>query len=168
MAICEEYRRLLDEAVSKKKHIKQFFNSLKKEPPQRITRLFHELHEEVFSETDCLECANCCSTISPLITDKDVQKMAKELRTKPSDFTAVYLMVDDEHDFVFKSTPCPFLNQSDNKCSIYHSRPKACREYPHTHHPDMRKVLNITCKNSFICPAVYLIVKKLEKMLSLV
>jgi Fe-S-cluster containining protein len=162
MAVCKEYNQLLEKAVSKKTHIRNFFNVVKREDARRITRLFHQLHEEVFREIDCLKCANCCSSISPLITDKDVQKMAKALQKKPSEFTSTYLKVDDENDYVFKSTPCPFLDNKDNTCRIYDSRPKACREYPHTDHPDMRQILNITYNNSFICPAVYLIIKKIQ------
>ena len=167
MAVCKEYNQLLQKAVSKKTHTRQFFNAVRREDPMYITRLFQQLHEEVFREIDCLKCANCCNTISPVITDRDVQKMARALKIKPSEVASTYLMIDDENDYVFKSTPCPFLDNIDNTCRIYESRPKACREYPHTNHPDMRKVLNITYKNTFICPAVYLIINEMEKYLNI-
>ena len=67
---------------------KKFLLSLKKKDPRRIDDLFHELHEEVFEEVDCLECANCCKTTSPIFYDTDIERLAKELRIKAVDFVA--------------------------------------------------------------------------------
>ncbi|MDP4953161.1 MAG: YkgJ family cysteine cluster protein, partial [Flavobacteriales bacterium] len=63
---------------------------------------------------------------------------------------------------VLHTAPCPFLGE-DNKCSVYDSRPKACREYPHTDRKNMHQILNLTMKNTLVCPAVNLIVKKIQE-----
>ncbi|MGL5620544.1 MAG: YkgJ family cysteine cluster protein, partial [Tannerellaceae bacterium] len=63
---------------------------------------------------------------------------------------------------VFKSMPCPFL-MSDNYCSIYSDRPKACREYPHTDRKKFIQIANLTIKNSYTCPGVYEILERLKK-----
>jgi len=65
--------------------------------------------------------------------------------------------MDEEEDYVLKSSPCSFL-EKDNSCSIYDVRPLACREYPHTDRKNMFQVLEITAENSLICPAVARIV----------
>ncbi len=91
-----------------------------------------ELHEAEFKKTDCLECANCCKTTSPLFTDKDVKRIAKYFRMKEYKFIETYLHTDEDNEFVLKSAPCTFLD-ADNSCSIYDVRPKACQEYPNTH-----------------------------------
>ena len=39
--------------------------------------------------------------------------------------------LDEEGDFVVRSTPCPFLG-SDNLCSIYDVRPSDCARFPYT------------------------------------
>jgi uncharacterized protein len=122
----------------------------------------HDLHEAVFDEVDCLDCANCCRTLGPRITDADVQRIAASLRIRPSAFVQNYLVVDEDGDNVFKSMPCPFLG-SDNYCSIYEVRPKACREYPHTDRPRVYQVLPLMLKNSSICPAVFEILERLSK-----
>lgn len=123
----------------------------------------HQLHEKVTKNTDCLKCANCCRSLGPRITDKDVDRMAKALRLKSNDLIAKYLKVDEDGDTVFQSMPCPFLG-SDNYCSIYESRPKACREYPHTDRKRFFQIFNLSIKNAETCPIVYevleLIVKK--------
>ena len=68
-----------------------------------------DLHEETFEEVDCLECANCCKTTSPIVTDRDVERIAKYLRIKAFDFEQKYLRMDEDNDRVFTSAPCPFL-----------------------------------------------------------
>ena len=60
----------------------QFFKRLKRIKPKVLDKLIHPAHEEVFECTDCLKCANCCSTTSPLFTDKDIARIAKHLRIK--------------------------------------------------------------------------------------
>ena len=164
MAVCEEYQSIINEALSKKNQLKKFFQKLQRHKDSKnINYLFHKYHEEVFEIIDCLKCANCCSTISPVITDHDIHRIAKIKKMKPSDLTQRYLKIDQDQDYVYQSLPCPFLNLKNHYCKIYVSRPKACREYPHTDHPKVTGILNITFKNCFVCPAVYLVVKKIEK-----
>jgi len=141
---------------------RQLLTKLSKRNSRNLDRTIHTLHDEVFSETNCLACANCCKTLGPGITDTDIRRMARALRIKPSQLTADYLNIDEDGDYVFKSMPCPFLD-NDNYCIIYNDRPVACREYPHTDRPRMYQVLNITLKNITVCPAVYEIVEKLRQ-----
>jgi len=135
---------------------------LKKRPSSEVDDIFHQLHDEVFDDINCLECANCCSTISPIITDRDIDKIAKSLRIKPSEVVAKYLRIDEDNDYVYRQHPCPFLG-SDNYCSIYNDRPKACREYPHTDRRKMQQIFDLTIKNSKVCPAVYLVLEKIKE-----
>ncbi len=123
-----------------------------------------ELHEEEFSRTDCLQCANCCKTTGPLFTQKDIGRISKDFRMKPGDFVDTYLRLDEENDYVLQQVPCPFLGD-DNYCGIYDQRPKACREYPHTDRKDFHKISSITIKNTSICPAAYNIVEEMKKRL---
>lgn len=148
-------------ADNRKQQNKVFLKKLKKRPPKNLDDQIHQLHEEVFEEVDCLECANCCKTTSPIFLPKDIDRLAKHFRQKPKDFIADYLHVDEEGDYVLNSSPCPFLG-ADNYCSVYESRPRACREYPHTNRKKMYQLLDLTYKNTLVCPAVLEIVKRLE------
>lgn len=130
--------------------------------PRRLDERIHALHEEAFEEIDCLDCANCCRTLGPRITDADVQRLAAHLRLRPSAFTERYLRLDEDGDYVFLSMPCPFLGD-DNYCSVYDVRPRACREYPHTDRRRMHQVLGLALKNSAVCPAVFRILEELRK-----
>ena len=120
------------------------------------------LHDKVSACTDCLKCANCCRSLGPRITDKDIERMAKALRMKAADVIKNYLRVDEDGDTVFQSMPCPFLGD-DNYCSIYESRPKACREYPHTDRRKMQQILKLTLQNCEVCPVVFGIVSEIRK-----
>ena len=76
-----------------------------------------------------------------------------------------FLHIDEDNDYVLKSVPCTFLD-ADNQCSIYHVRPKACREYPHTNRIKQHQLLKLTEKNVSICPAVFQITEQLKKQLT--
>ena len=153
-----------EQVALKYKENQQFFKRLKKVKTKVLDKLIHPFHNEVFECTDCLKCANCCKTTGPLFTDKDVSRITKHLRIKPSEFTEKYLRIDEDRGYVLQSVPCIFLGE-DNYCSIYDVCPKACREFPHTDRIKQSQLLNLTEKNVEVCPAVYNILEKLKKRL---
>jgi Fe-S-cluster containining protein len=141
---------------------KKFLLGLKKRNPREVDDWFHSAHEEVFNTLDCLACANCCKTTSPIFYSTDIERVAKSLRMKPSEFIEKYLRVDEDKDYVLKSSPCPFL-ADDNYCSVYENRPRACREYPHTNRKKMVQIMELTHKNTLVCPAALEIVERIKK-----
>jgi len=140
---------------------KKFLQRLKTKDPRKVDDIFHTQHEEVFREVDCLTCANCCKTTSPIFYPTDIEKASKALRIKPGDFIEKYLRIDEDRDYVLKGAPCVFLDR-ENYCSIYESRPKACREYPHTDRKKMVQIMDLTFKNTLVCPAVLEMVERLK------
>ncbi|MFY0608011.1 MAG: YkgJ family cysteine cluster protein [Cyclobacteriaceae bacterium] len=156
-----KYQDHLDQARDNLKTNKTFIKRLKKNKPKDLDDQFHALDDEVFQEIDCLECANCCNTTSPIFQQGDIERLAKTLKMKVGTFIEMYLNLDEEGDYVLKSSPCAFLG-NDNKCIVYESRPTACREYPHTNRKRMHQILDLTLKNTTICPAVSQIVEKLS------
>ncbi len=157
---------LPQQAKDKHNENKKFFAKLRKKPPKKLDYLMQELHENEFSRTDCLECANCCKTTGPLFTDKDVSRIAKHFKMKEQAFISKFLRVDEENDYVLQSVPCTFLGV-DNYCSIYEVRPKACREFPHTDRKKFQQISNLTLKNVAICPAAYNILEEMKKNISI-
>jgi Fe-S-cluster containining protein len=142
--------------------VKKMIPRLAKMSPQKLDGLMLQLHEDEFNKIDCLQCANCCKTISPAMNESDVRRMAASMKLKIGDFYARFLEMDSEGDYVFRQSPCPFLG-SDNFCSIYESRPRACYEYPHTNRKRFYQVLDITLKNYKVCPAVFNILEQLRQ-----
>jgi len=140
-------------AQQNKKQNQNFLKKLKAKPPKNLDQVFHTAHEEVFAKTDCLACANCCKTTSPIFYQCDIERAAAAVKLKSGDFIQTYLFMDEDGDFVLKQAPCPFLD-AENYCSIYKDRPAACREYPHTNRKKMFQILDLTFRNTLVCPAV--------------
>ena len=153
-----------NQAVLKQKEHKKFMETLKKRPPKNLDYIVQDTHDQVFNKIDCLQCANCCKTTGPLFTEKDIERIAKHLRMKSVDFEQKFLKTDEENDNVLQDLPCWFLN-SDNTCSIYEVRPKACREFPHTDRKKIYQINHLTIKNTVICPAAFEFVEKMQKNL---
>lgn len=158
----EILKNLPEKAKDKHKENKKFFAKLRKKPPKDLDRQMQDMHEEEFSRTNCLDCANCCKTTGPLFTNKDIERISKHLKLKPQQFIEQYLRIDEDNDYVLQQVPCTFL-AADNYCLIYDVRPKACREFPHTDRKDFHKISNLTIKNTAICPAAYNIVEEMKK-----
>lgn len=153
---------LAKEVRLRKAQWKQYFQKNK----NRLMKMDAEieaLHNKAVEEIDCLSCGNCCRSLGPLILPKDIDAMAKALRIKASDVIARYLRVDEDGDTVFQSMPCPFLG-NDNYCSIYESRPKACREYPHTDRKKFYQIFELSVKNAETCPIVFRVMEGIMKL----
>ena len=154
--------KLLPDIVDKSRNDwKKFYNKNKKKL-EGMDLQVHALHDKISAQTDCLSCGNCCRTLGPRITDKDVEKIGKALRLKTNDVIAKYFRIDEDNDMVFQNMPCPFLG-TDNYCSIYESRPKACREYPHTDRKRFYQIYTLSVKNAETCPIVYQVLEGLTK-----
>lgn len=152
-------------AQAQRKENEAFYRKLKERPPKNLDGLFHDAHERVFKKTNCLNCANCCKTTSPIFYQRDIERAAKALGMKPGEFLQKYLEMDEEGDFVLTQAPCPFLD-TENYCSIYEDRPAACREYPHTNRKNMRQIMPLTFRNTLVCPAVLEITAEVKKELA--
>ena len=160
----DQLKSLSKEAKDKQMVHKAFFIRLRKKTPKKLDSIMEELHESEFKKSDCLKCANCCKTTSPIFTNKDIERISKSFRVKTRQFIDTYLNLDADADYVLKSSPCTFL-ASDNSCNIYDIRPKACREYPHTNRKNFEKIADLTLKNVSICPATFNIVEALRAKL---
>ncbi len=151
-------------ARDKQKESKQFFKMLKRRTPKNLDYLVSELNDKEFEKTDCLTCANCCKTTSPIFTHVDITRIAKYLKMREIQFIDKYLENDEDEFMVLKEVPCAFLD-TDNSCFIYDVRPKACKEYPHTNRKKFIQLAELTVKNTEICPAAYNIVEALKENL---
>lgn len=157
-----EYTEALKQAKLSKRSIINIAKRLRKMRKGAVDDLIQPLHDEAFENIDCLQCANCCKTASPLFTERDISRISKHFKMKEAAFTTKYLTIDDEQDFVLKETPCTFLGE-DNYCSIYDVRPRACGEYPHTDQVNQIGIMSLSMKNATICPAVAQIFEKLKQ-----
>ena len=141
----------------RQKVYKQFLQRAKKND---VLPLLPGFLVEAFEKIDCLQCANCCKNYSPRFKTPDVKRISRHLKMRESDFIETYLRVDEDGDFVVRSTPCPFLG-ADNFCTIYEERPSDCRRFPYTDEDVIIKRQALTLKNSTFCPITYYVLEKL-------
>jgi uncharacterized protein len=140
--------------------MKLYRQFLKRAPTRKVLQKLPDLHEEAFQKIDCLQCANCCKSYSPRFKTPDIKRISKRLGLKESVFIDQYLRIDEEGDYVVKSSPCPFLG-TDNACSIYDDRPSDCARFPYTDEDVFLKRPQLTEKNARFCPAVYYVLEQL-------
>lgn len=156
-------KALIDRWNSRKsdsKYLTRLVSSIQKNPPN------HELaqitHDSVFKEMDCLQCANCCKSIPPIVSMRDAKRIAKRLNISKKVFLDTYTLLDEDGDLVINASPCPFLLE-DNKCRIYEDRPAACRLYPHSGEELFYKNLSHHKRNARYCPALLEILKRIAQ-----
>ncbi len=145
---------------------RKFLWKLSQHKGKRLDQFADEIHEEVFSHISCLDCANCCSSIPPIVNKTDAARIARHLGMKLADFEATYLREDEDKDRVINRSPCPFL-MDDHVCLIYEVRPKACREYPHTNNLEFSQNFRLHAVNATYCPAVFHILEALKSRVPL-
>src|SRR5687768_18440242 len=112
--------------ISNKEQQKEFKQFLQRADKNKVLKQLPELHEEAFAKHDCLQCAACCRNYSPRFKTPDIKRISRHLKMKEGSFIETYLRLDEDGDYVAKTTPCPFLGV-DNFCSIYEVRPSDCR-----------------------------------------
>ncbi|TAK45132.1 MAG: YkgJ family cysteine cluster protein [Saprospiraceae bacterium] len=140
---------------------KQIVKRLIRRKGKDLDALASEVHDRVFLKINCLDCANCCTSIPPIVTKADAARIARKFGMKPTQFERTYLLEDEDGDTVMNSSPCPFL-LTNNECMIYDIRPKACRQFPHTSNLDFSKNMNLHAMNATVCPAVFHILRELD------
>ncbi len=141
-------------------HQKQYKHFLQRADKNKVLKQLPQLHEEAFANINCLHCAACCKNYSPRFKTPDIKRISRHLKMKEGDFIETYLKLDDDGDYVVKSTPCPFLG-TDNFCSVYDVRPSDCERFPYTSEDVFIKRQHITQKNSTFCPIVVFVLEKL-------
>lgn len=112
-----EVERLLHDNFNKKELLEMYENIIKTEP----------LKLKILKKIKCKKCGWCCKNQSAMLTIEDVKRLAVHLKCTYEQLSERYL--DKRMKIPYLKSPCPFLD-SDNKCNIYHIRPKVCKIYP--------------------------------------
>jgi uncharacterized protein len=146
------------------KKMKRFLSKVEKNPPRGLDALAEVLDKEVWREIDCLSCANCCKTMSPTFTTKDIKRIATHFEITLKEFKEKWLFFDEEDgDWMNTNQPCQFLNTKNNMCSIYEVRPVDCAGFPHLTKKKTTEYIHVHQQNIAYCPATYKFVEKLEE-----
>jgi Fe-S-cluster containining protein len=150
-------------AARKKKSLSAFLDKLDDIVPEDMPALVAKEDAKMWAEVNCMECANCCKTMTPTFTKADVVRIAAYTGMEVKEFRDKWLVKEeDTKDWINKTQPCQFL--SGNICSIYEVRPADCAEFPH-HNKKPFDLYNDTFKNNLVhCPATLNLVSRLKKV----
>ncbi len=143
---------------------RRFLTKIEKTPPRHLDKIAEAVDAEVWQEVDCLSCANCCKTMSPTFSNKDIKRIAAHLEMSPDEFKEKWLYFDKaDGDWMNVKQPCQFLDLSTNMCSIYEVRPDDCAGFPHLKKKKMVDYIHVHKQNVAYCPATF---KMVEKMMT--
>ncbi len=160
----QKYKR---RAYRKKKDLGRFLKKLAKAKPKGILKTVRVANDATWQEVDCTICANCCKTMTPTFTKKDINRIAGHFNQTYQEFYDKWLKTDENKDIVNKSTPCQFLGK-DNLCTIYEIRPDDCAGFPHFIRRDfLYQVEEKTYLNNTVrCPATLVFVENMEALVT--
>ena len=150
-----------------KKAFRRFLGKIEKNPPKGLDKMAEIIDAEVWKEIDCLSCANCCKTMTPTFTKKDIKRIAGHFEITPKEFTEKWLTYDKKAgDWMNVKQPCQFLNLKTNKCNIYEIRPADCAGFPHLTKRKMTEYMHVHKQNVELCPATYKMVEKMQALMN--
>ena len=153
--------------LNNKRSLRYFLTRLEKNPPKDLDVISVAIDKEVWKETDCLSCANCCRKMSPTYTFQDMKRISAHFNMKIKDFKTKWLYQDKkDKDWMNVSKPCQFLDLKTNMCSIYDIRPADCAGFPHLTKKKMTDYIHVHKQNIEYCPATYKWVEKLKEMVN--
>ena len=149
-----------------KRKFRAFLTRVEKNPPKHLYKKMLELDKEVWAETECLSCGNCCKKMTPTFTPADLKRIAGHFDVTVDAFKEKWLEFDKKAgDWQNKKQPCQFLNLTDNKCSIYPIRPADCAGFPHFTKKNPTDYIHVHKQNIEYCPATYKMVEKMQQMM---
>ena len=155
---------LIRRAHQRKKKLGLFLKKLARQKPTNIQKLIKKADTAAWSEVDCLDCANCCKTMTPTFKKAEIKAIAERVKMTEKKYFDKYLKVDDDNgDIVNQNTPCQHLGK-DNKCKVYDIRPNDCRTFPHHIRKDFfYQIEEKTYLNNLPrCPATLKFIENLE------
>lgn len=155
-------RLFKQKARATKSRMRRFLTKLEKDSPASLDKKIAMLEKQVWRETDCLSCGNCCKTMTPTFNYADMKRISAHFGQTIEEFQTKWLKQErgGDRDWLNKKEPCQFLNLKDNKCSIYEIRPADCAGYPHLT-KRFSDYAHVYKQNLEYCPASYRLVEKM-------
>jgi Fe-S-cluster containining protein len=140
-------------------------NRVKRDPPGDIQDIAIRARDKVWDGIDCLSCANCCKTMTPTYTDKDLRKIAVYLKMPLTEIKKKWLKKErGTAHWLNRTTPCQFLDLKTNLCGIYEVRPADCAGFPHLNKRKMIDYIHVYKQNLDECPATFKMVERMNEL----
>jgi hypothetical protein len=145
-----------------KKRLRNFLFRLERKAPRNLHLVALEASKLAWSKTDCIDCANCCKTMSPTYSQNDISRISKHLGMTNKAFKEKWLYKDREGDWINKKQPCQFLDQKTNLCTVYDVRPRDCAGFPYHGTKKIRDYGHMYRQNIEFCPATNRLVEIMQ------
>lgn len=153
------YKRLMN---TYRRKFRYFLTRLETVKPRGLDKVALEADKEVWQETDCLSCANCCKTMTPTFTPQDIKRISAHFNQTPEEFKEKWLYKErSSGDWMNKKQPCQFLDLKTNMCNIYENRPADCAGFPHHTKKHFTEWVHVYKQNVEYCPATFKLVEKM-------
>jgi hypothetical protein len=158
-------RKFAKDVLQHRSKLRRFLTKVENNPPADLDKYALKIDQQIWQETDCLACSNCCRTMTPTYTFKDLQRISKHLNMTIKQFKEKWLYKNRQGEWMNKTTPCQFLDRKTNMCNIYAVRPADCAEFPHLTKVPVTDYMHVHKQNVQHCPATYKMVQKLMEMI---
>lgn len=166
-AIMSYYRkRFTQQVLQHRSRLRRFLSKVERDPPRLLDSYAVIADRQVWQEVNCLACSNCCRTMTPTYTFKDLQRIAGHFNMTISAFKQKWLYRNREGDWMNVNAPCQFLDRKTNLCSIYEIRPADCAGFPHLTKKKMTDYIHVHKQNVQHCPATFKMVEKLMVLIA--
>ena len=153
--------------IHRLKPLFRFLNRLKRNPPKDLQSIAIKASSNAWQGVECLSCANCCKTMTPTYTNKDIKKIAAYLKMPAIEMKKKWLKKErGTGNWLNKTTPCQFLDMETNMCNVYEVRPADCSGFPHLTKKKIVDYIHIHKQNLDECPATFKLVEKMNELLS--
>lgn len=149
-----------------KRRMKSFLTRVENKEPKGLDKMAEVISKEVWQETKCLDCANCCKSMTPTFNAADIKRISAHFKLTQEAFKKTYLKYEKrDKDWQNKKQPCQWLDLKTNMCSIYDIRPADCSGFPHLTKKKMTDYMHVHKQNIEYCPATYRMVEKMMEKL---
>ncbi|MDW8273732.1 MAG: YkgJ family cysteine cluster protein [Chitinophagales bacterium] len=153
-------------AFQKRKSVAVFLKKLGRRKNDNLYKNLKSANAAVWKEISCLNCGNCCKTMTPTWKKHEIKRVAAYIGMDYDSYYKKYITVDEDNgDLINKRTPCQHFDGRSNKCQIYEVRPADCKKFPHILRKDFLDQKQVYLDNLHRCPATLLFLEKLETML---
>jgi Fe-S-cluster containining protein len=159
------FRRKFNSHVAQhNSRLRRFLTKLENNPPLLLDTYTDRIDKEVWAETNCLACSNCCRSMTPTFTVHDMKRIATHFRMSVPAFKEKWLYKNKQGEWMNRVQPCQFLDLRTNMCSIYEIRPADCAGFPHLTKKKMVEYMHVHKQNIQFCPATFKMVVKLMRL----
>lgn len=128
---------------------------------KQLDEQFKRYHNEIFAEYSCDDCMNCCTGLTPLFRENELEKLAKVGKMEVEDLLEICERVDYDAYQILDDETCPFI--TEHGCAVASCKPEHCKEFPYTNQPERMESLLGMLSFLPVCPVLYEIYERLKK-----